>query len=190
MENYYEGSFYLELKEDIPEDLMKLLKKLQTRKEDEIVLADNIDDGWKEFNFTFGIRFQNDHGIQYINHIYEELYVKDMIEGTGCVQKICGYYIDIDICTMNYKIGSFDRFLAFIKPHMSDNNNFCLGIIEDEDGTYKQGYFFDKDMTREDMEKHKAFCEGCNLSEDLLPCSFEPLCMRAFLKGKENVDVR
>lgn len=80
MENYYEGSFYLELKEDIPEDLMKLLKKLQTRKEDEIVLADNIDDGWKEFNFAFGIRYQNDHGIQYINHIYEELYVKDMIE--------------------------------------------------------------------------------------------------------------
>lgn len=83
-----------------------------------------------------------------------------------------------------YEKGSFERLLAFIKPYMSDDNEYYLGAITDEDGTYHQDFFFDEEKAKELMENRRAFCEGCKLLKDLIPCSYEPLCRRAYTKGK------
>ena len=196
MGNYYEGSFHLRLKKDIPERLKTLLKGLQTKNwwadsslSDGYKDIGNIDDTWKEFRFAFGSIYQDAFGEMNVDHVYENAYIEDMIEETGCVPSVSKYYIAVNICTKKYEKDSFDKFLAFIKPYMSDDNEYYLGSIEDEDGTYQQGYFFDKNKARLSLQERIGFCEGCELLKDLVPCGYEALCRRAYEKGKENADV-
>lgn len=197
MGNYYEGSFHLRLKKDIPECLKTLLKDLQTKNWwADSSLSDgnkdigNIDDTWKEFRFAFGTIYRNEFGEVNVDHVYENTYLEDMMEEKRCVPSISKYYIAVNICTKKYKKGSFDKFLAFIKPYMSDDNEYYLGSIEDEDGTYQQGYFFDENKARVYLQERMDFCEGCELLKDLIPCGYEPLCRRAYEKGKGENNVR
>lgn len=197
MGNYYEGSFCLKLKKEIPEQLVILLKKLQTRNwQEDISLSDqykdvtDINDSWKEFQFEFGSRYQDEYEDMYIEHTYEESYLEDIMEEAGYVPPISGYYVTVNICTKKYKKDSFDRFLAFIKPYMSDDNEYYLGKIEDENETYQQGYFYDEDKAKLCMKARIAFCEGCEFLKDLIPCGYEPLCRRAYEKGKGETNVR
>lgn len=197
MGNYYEGSFYLRLKKDIPERLKMLLKDLQTKNwwadsslSDGYKDIGNIDDSWKEFRFAFGTIYRNEFGEVNVDHVYENTYLEDMMEEKRCVPSISKYYISVNICTKKYKKGSFDKFLAFIKPYMSDDNEYYLGSIEDEDGTYQQGFFFDENKARVYLQERMDFCEGCELLKDLIPCSYETICRRAYEKGKEKADVR
>jgi len=73
---------------------------------------------------------------------------------------------------------------------MSDDNEYYLGSIEDEDGTYQQGYFFDEKKARVYMQERMDFCEGCELLKDLISCGYESLCRRAYEKGKGENNVR
>lgn len=198
--NCYEGTFTLKLKKNIPDSLADLLQQLQ--KEDfnkkETIPAEFeeikelINETWNEFSFEFGKIYgkKESNGEMYIDCVYEKEYLEDIKLYQIPEPEVSGLYISINIRTKKYIKDSFDTFLSFIYPYMSDDNPMYLGNIRDEDGFYRKDYFFDENQAKQNLENRIKFCDGCEMLKGVVPCSYEPICRRSYEIGKGEGKVK
>lgn len=186
MGNYFEGEISIALKLDTPHDILISLINM-CYWQDKMLIPEGYENEpiFKNENFdrlkiSYGFVFKESdiYCVEYENENLCELFIEEPNKWNSLIN----YYVKINVCLKGYN-NLIEEFIDWIRPYADDTYNY-LGNIQDEDGYYNKDFYLDFKEFKEEHDKIKIICEGCENFYETSLCRNLKFCKRAFEKGK------
>ncbi|MDO4282061.1 MAG: hypothetical protein Q4D02_00310 [Clostridia bacterium] len=207
MGNYYEGKLTFVLKKEIDDSILNDLQLLcdwNTHKLEEFseyFRKTKLSKHREAQSLGVQINYlisENENMLDEVSLIecqhYEE-YAKAKGKMGAAITKL-GYYVVVRLNTKYYRsdgdLGEFicEYFKPFIDTQLYDmTDGGYIGMVEDEDGTYKRSFYIDEKPLKEKLRSIEYLCKGCeqNIHKNYI-CEYVTLCKRAYDLGRKSIE--
>lgn len=198
MGNYYEGSFYVKLKQ-IPKTLEEIIVGINNGKFHDSHPLFNSEHNYTNLGIESGvILYLKDFAMEKFDYkvsdearfldlsfeSYNELLTEDNDILKDYDKK--GFYIRASVNTKRYN-QELELFLDYIKDYLDkDSNPLVVGHIEDEDGYCKKDLVIDEEKFQQILNSQDYLCSGCEYRMKHCFCENYNLCKRAYDLGCKN----
>lgn len=173
--NYYEGTLVFPLRKDLPEDLLHDLTLIGSGKE--CIKNDLQCERLKESKWINHCR-----AISHPSYTFEYY---DSIWFFNANFSMKGYMYDGDDLGQDI----YDFLYPYLDQKIfSAPDGGYLGLVEDEDETYRKEFYADYTQFNKIVESRQFLCKKCDIHIEGSLCKYWHLCKRAYEIGKSETN--